>query len=241
MNLKKINETMEKLKSDLVGKLDEKMISYYIFGSIIVDRDFHPGVSDINTLIILSDISKPEDIIKISEVYNNYKKLPFAIPLIFKKSEIERALDVFPIEFIEMKERNILLYGEDLLKKITVTNDNVRRQCEMEIRAKVLGLRKMLFGEKELIKHQEYLFKSLTSTIVLLKQILRIKNIDIPNSRDEILEELEKISNKNLSGIKNLYVMRAKGEKITKNIIEKLIVSYIEDLEFMGRMIDEIS
>ncbi|MCX7991450.1 MAG: hypothetical protein N2999_05390 [Proteobacteria bacterium] len=241
MNIKKINETMEQLTNNLVAKLGEDLISFYLFGSVIVDKDFHPGVSDINTLIVLSDKSEPVVIIEISNAYKDYKKLPFAIPLIFKKSEIEQALDVFPIEFIEMKERNVLLYGEDILKDVKVTNDNIRKQCEMEIRAKVLGLRKMFFAENELIKHQEYLFKSLTSTIVLLKQILRIKKVNIPETRDEILDELEKLYQKDLSGIKNLYTMRSKSVKITKNIIEKLIENYIKDLEFMGKMINEIN
>lgn len=239
--LKKIQEKIEKLKNDLSSSLSESLVSLYLFGSVMVDKDFHPGISDINTLIILSDDSKADDIVKISNVYHSYKNLPLAIPLIFKKSEIFTALDVFPIEFIEMKEKNILLWGEDLLKNISISNENIRRQCEMEIRAKILGLRKMLFGERELIKHQDYLLKSLTSTIVLLKQILRIKKTKIPETRDEIVQELENLYKKELSGIKNLYIMRTKGEKITKNIIEKLIENYLNDLEFVGKVIDEIA
>ncbi len=241
MNIKKLNETMEKLKDDLVARIGNDLISFHLFGSVMVDKDFHPGVSDINTLIVISDNSKPDIIVSISEVYHNYRKLPFAIPLIFKKIEIERALDVFPIEFLEIKEKNILLYGEDLLKNITIDHEDIRRQCEMEIRAKILGLRKMLFAEKELIKHQEYLFKSLTSSIVLLKQFLRIKNIPLPESREEILEVFENTYKRELVGIKNLYIMRTRSEKITKNIIEKLIKNYISDLEFMGKIIDEIN
>lgn len=241
MNLNKIKETIDKLSADLKSNLEQDILSFYLFGSIMVDKDFHPGVSDINTFIILRDDSKPDIIVKISNVYQKYKKLPFAIPLMFKRSEIANALDVFPIEFIEMKEKNVFLFGEDILKDIQISKENIRRQCEMEVRAKVLGLRKMLYAERELIKNQEFLFKSLTSTIVLLKQILRIKGLNIPETREEIIGSLESIYNREFSGIKNLYTMRTRSEKITKNIIEKLIEDYIENLEFFEKIIDEIS
>ncbi len=241
MNLSKIQETIDKLTADLRSELGENILSFHIFGSVMVDRDFHPGVSDINTFLIISDTAKPDLIVKISQIYSRYKKLPFAIPLIFKKSELQSALDVFPVEFIEMRDRNRIIFGEDLLKDIEISKENLRRQCEMEIRAKVLGLRKMLFAEKEILKHQDYLFKSLTSTIVLLKQIFRIKDLSIPETRDEIIDGLENIYSRSFGGIKNLYTMRAKTEKITKNIIEKLMEDYIENLEFFIKEFDEIS
>lgn len=233
--LNKINELSEMLENGLA----ERLVSFYLFGSIMISEDFHPGVSDINTFVILSNLSTIDDIVKTKEIYKKFKTLPLSIPLMLKENEILNATDVFPIEFIEIREKNRLLRGKDVLLNIEISYENIRRQCEMEIRAKIIGLRKMLFGEDELVKHQEILYKSLASTVVLLKQLLRLKDVTIPETRTDIINMLENVFKKKLSGIKNLYQLRIKNEKLNKTALDKLLKSYLEELEFFSEIIND--
>lgn len=63
------------------------------------------------------------------------------IPMVLTKEEIKNAVDVFPVEFLNIKRHNKILYGEDILKDIVVSKDDLRRQLEFEFRSKLIHLR----------------------------------------------------------------------------------------------------
>lgn len=239
MKLKRFKEVIDDFSTKLTGEIGSEVKSFYLFGSIMIQEDFHFGISDINTFIIFKDGCDNKVISKTSEIYRKYSRYPFSIPLMLKESEVLEAKDVFPVEFIEIKERNILLYGDDFLKEMEFSLGDIRKQCESEIRAKIIGLRKMLFSKDEIVKNQEILYKSLTSSIILLKQILRLKGLPVPQNRSEIINELELFFNQSFIGVKNLYEMRLKEVRITKNIIERLLLDYINDLEFFSKVLNE--
>ncbi len=239
MKLKKFKEIIDDFSSRLTAEAGDEIKSLYLFGSIMIQEDFHFGLSDINTFIIFKDEVDNRVVSKVSLIYKKYSKYPFSIPLMLKEKEVFEAKDVFPVEFLEIKERNMLLYGYDLLNQLEFSLSDIRRQCETEIRAKIIGLRKMLFSKEELVRNQEILYKSLTSTIVLLKQVLRLKGVTVPAARQEELEGLENLFNQSFDGIKNLYRMRQEDIKITKNIMETLILNYIKDLEFFSKVFNE--
>ena len=63
------------------------------------------------------------------------------VPMVFTKDEIKNAVDVFPVEFLNIKKRRTILYGEDILKDIEVSKEKLRHQLEFEFRSKLIHLR----------------------------------------------------------------------------------------------------
>lgn len=238
MELEKVIDNINNISLKLDENLGDKLVAFYLFGSIMISEDFHPGISDINTFIVLKDNANSEDILKIKDLYRGSKKIPLAIPLILKESEIIKSADVFPIEFLEIIEKNRLIRGKDVLLELKISKKDVRVQCESEIRSKIIGLRKMLFGIDEISKNLDIIYKSLTSTIILLKQLLRLKDIEIPSTRMGIIEAIEKNFGRKLTGIKNLYLCREKKEKLNRPTIQRLLTNYLEELEFFSEIID---
>ncbi len=239
MDINKFLSTIDNISSSLDEQLGGNLVSFYLFGSIMILEDFHPGISDINTFIVLSDDSSCDEIEKIREIYKKVRHVPLAIPLILKENEVKESVDVFPIEFLEMIEKNRLVRGKDVLFALNISKEHIRRQCESELRAKIIGLRKMLFGIDDVSKNLHILYKSLTSTLILLKQVLRLKDIAVPETRTAIIDELERVFNRKLTGIKNLYMFREKSEKISKPNIERLLKNYIEELEFFSEIVND--
>jgi len=239
MDINKFLTTIDKISSNLDEQLGNKLVAFYLFGSVMILEDFHPGISDINTFIVLSNDSGCDEIEKIREIYNKVKHIPLAIPLILKESEIKESAVVFPIEFLEISEKNRLVRGKDVLFSLNISKEHIRRQCESELRAKIIGLRKMLFGIDDISKNLQVLYKSLTSTLILLKQVLRLKDITVPETRTAIIDELERVFSRKLTGMKSLYMFREKLEKISKPNIERLLKNYIEELEFFSEIIND--
>ena len=63
------------------------------------------------------------------------------IPFFLTKEEIIDGIDVFPIEFLNIRQHHKILYGEDFLKDIEISKKDLRHQLEFEFRSKLIHLR----------------------------------------------------------------------------------------------------
>jgi len=100
-----IQTIIEPFLLDVLTNYKENIISIYIIGSAVT-KDFHPKYSDINTLIVVKENKIPFfDFIAI--LGKRYGKKRIRAPLIMTRDYINRSLEVFPLEFLEM---NKLIY-----------------------------------------------------------------------------------------------------------------------------------
>jgi hypothetical protein len=58
-------------------------------------------------------------------------------PLFLTRSDLSSSLDSYPIEFLNMKNRYRLVYGEDVLQKLSFNPLAVRLQIERELKGKL--------------------------------------------------------------------------------------------------------
>lgn len=65
----------------------------------------------------------------------------YAAPLVMTADYIRRSLDVFPLELLEIQQKNVPLFGEVPLADATFDAKNVRLQCERDLKAVLIGLR----------------------------------------------------------------------------------------------------
>ncbi|HXF43801.1 MAG TPA: nucleotidyltransferase domain-containing protein [Pyrinomonadaceae bacterium] len=135
-----MNPELKLFIEDLENTFGSELVSVYLYGSAAAG-DFIPGKSDYNLLVILKNLDAPE-LIKSRPAIREWIRLGGSTPVFFTENEIIDAADVFPIEFHEMQKANKLLSGSDILKQVIVSNDNLRHQCEFELRSKLLRLRR---------------------------------------------------------------------------------------------------
>ena len=73
-------------------------------------------------------------------------KARIAAPLIMTPEYIEESLDTFPLEFLEIAQRHICVFGEDHFRELPLQADHVRHQCERELKTIQLGMRQALLA-----------------------------------------------------------------------------------------------
>lgn len=81
-----------------------------------------------------------------SEILKPLQKIMTKFPkstqwTIFTEDECKNALDVFPIEFLNMRSTGTLLEGSDFLKNLTIDDQNIRHEAEFIIRSTLLKCR----------------------------------------------------------------------------------------------------
>src|SRR5947207_7432756 len=107
----------EKLLSEFVEKMrtaaGENLISLVLYGSA-AEGEFHPEYSDLNLLCVVRDTSFAA-LAKIADVVDWWRRKKHRPPLVLTAQELRDSADVFSIEFIDMKQRYRVLYGDDVL------------------------------------------------------------------------------------------------------------------------------
>ncbi|MGB2606562.1 MAG: nucleotidyltransferase domain-containing protein, partial [Candidatus Sulfotelmatobacter sp.] len=133
----------EKQISDFVGRLraaaGANLESVILFGSAAAG-DFHPEFSNVNLFCVIRDSSFAalQTLAPAVKWWDSQKQPP---PLFMTRDEIERSADVFTIELLDMREHHRVLFGEDVVKSLSIPANLHRVQVEYELREKLALLR----------------------------------------------------------------------------------------------------
>ena len=162
-----LTEFVQKLRQEA----GENLASVVLYGSA-AEGEFHPEYSDLNLLCVLRDTSFSA-LAKIVEAVEWWRRKKHHPPLVVTVQELKDSADVFSIEFIDMKQRYRVLYGEDVLRDLQVPMQLHRRQLEYELREKLFLLRQhILLAGKNERQLWEVMLQSLSSFTTLFRHVL---------------------------------------------------------------------
>lgn len=171
----KIKKTIDNFLQQLKIRLGSNLTSLALYGSL-AGGEYVSRKSDINLLVILGKA----DLASLKSISRIKRKAQFKTiePYAFSRDYLESSTDVFPIEFLDLKSQNILLFGEDVLCCLKIDLANLRHQCEWELKSKIVRLQKFYIdsGGKEKSLGQ-FLGNNFSSFISVFKGILRLKDI----------------------------------------------------------------
>jgi predicted nucleotidyltransferase len=134
-----VSQQIRPFIDEIMNKYHENIHSIHIVGSAVTE-DFNEKTSDINSVFVLKKMDL-KFIELLAPLGKRYKKKGIAAPLIMTPEYINNSLDVFPIEFLDFRHIHKTVYGEDILNDIDIKMDDLRHQCEREVKSKLIGLR----------------------------------------------------------------------------------------------------
>jgi predicted nucleotidyltransferase len=202
---KVIGEFIERLRAPLAANL----VSVILYGSA-AEGEFHPEYSDLNLLCVLRDASFPA-LARMVDVVQWWRGKKHHPPLVLTRQELTASADVFSIEFVDMKQRYRVLFGEDVLRDLNVPMQMHRAQLEYELREKMFLLRQHILlagnNEKQL---WEVMLNSLSSFTTLFRHVLLELGEQTRKHSREAVEELASRLNFDASPFVQLIDVRAK-------------------------------
>jgi len=231
VNLEKLNSHVKKVlvpfSQAMIALHGDNLKSISLYGSA-VGEDFIPKKSNVNLLLVMERIDPPDLKMSLKLIKQGRKK--GIIPLLFTIEHIKSSTDTFPVEFLEMKENYVLIYGKDILDELEVNSRNVRHQCEQQLKGGLIRLYQVYLeiGMREK-RIRALLINSLTSFIPIFRSLLRLKRKALPVKKRDIISDLEREFTVN-GGI-FLKVLEMKEGKKVKDNLEKLFGDYLEEVE----------
>lgn len=183
---KKYTDIVAGFTSGLKDIYAESLNSVIIYGSA-ASGEFAHKHSNINVLIILNDTDL-KNISKSCKLISS-RKYRLIDPLFLTEDYIKRSLDVFPIEFLDMKDNYQVIFGKDVLKDLNIGIKNLRFQCEQELKARIINLKKSYLKIRRKADLENLLLKTFTSFIHLLRNLIRLNGKTPAYPKEDVIKE----------------------------------------------------
>ena len=220
----------------IVGEDIEAIILY---GSL-ARGDFLQGRSNINILMVFLDLTL--DILnRFRKLNQRWAKERILTPLMFRRDELNQLVDVFPLEFLDIQEKNIVLFGQDPFSELLREDRNIFYECKREIRGNILRIRQQ-FVEAEGQPEGIYALLpiSLTSLIPCLRGLYRLLRESAHGTPDSVLDRLSSILQIDDHAFREVWLMKRGQSSPGKHEAPKLFERYLHALTKLAERIDEL-
>ena len=180
---------LDRFVAEVRGLFADDLLAVVLYGSGATGEHI-PGRSDLNLLILLRAVTAAH-LRRAHGHVARWHKAGIVAPLFLDPHYIETSSDVFPLEFLDMQAHHRVLYGsDDALRALRVDPANLRRQCEQEMRGKLLRLRQVyLETAGDARRVTALMTESVSSFLVILRATLRLAGRPVPSGREAVLAE----------------------------------------------------
>lgn len=234
-----VQDALNGLVKDLVATHGDNLASVVLYGSAAAG-DHIELRSDYNLLIALKRIT-PEDLRLAQPAMREWQRLGHPLPVYFTTEELSDAADVFPIEFHQMANARVVLYGQDPFEFIKFTDANLRHQTEYELRSKVIQLRRMYIPASVSVeKLCDLMSDSLASFAALFRAVLILYGDEAPVAKPDVVRVLVRRFNLNGQPFEKIFAFRASDYlPPSEKEANEIFASYMEQLQHVVELVDE--
>ncbi|MBL7054672.1 hypothetical protein ISS05_02855 [Candidatus Woesearchaeota archaeon] len=220
----------EQLIKEMKEEIGDNLVSVVKFGS-----EGEPN----NLLLVLNRLDF--DVLNdIKPVVIKHRKKGFVVPLLFTKEELFDGADVFPLEFLDIKQPHKTVYGEEIIDKIKLNKKHVRRQLEFEFRSKLIHLRENYIWIKHDKELKDLLISAVPTLMPLFYGLLFLKGIKAPTNLDGLFRLVAKNYKVNLDILKRIKKIKEEKLKTKKEELREYVKELIGVLADLGEIVDEM-
>jgi predicted nucleotidyltransferase len=213
--------------------------SVILFGSA-ASEDFHPEFSDVNLFCVVRDssFSALQAVASAVKWWDRQKQPP---PLFMTRHEVERSIDVFSIELIDMQKHHRVLFGEDVIQGLRIPANLHRMQVEYELREKLALLRQhLLLASGNDSRMWELLTRSVSSFVTLFRHALMVLDQAAPHLKREAVHALSQQIKVDPSGVLDVLDVRERKVNRKKLDVKDVFSRYLAAVEQVTTAVDRM-
>jgi hypothetical protein len=218
--------------------LGNEFLGAFLTGSVLTTA-FDPKHSAVNLLVVARHL-EPETLDRLSTAVPRPKKKALQFePMFVTRTQIEKSVDVFPIEWLDIQERHVRLEGENVFESLDVPRTHLRLQCEHQLRGKNIQLRQTYVMAKHRPGALETELNDVASTFAtLFRTLLRLQGETPPVDNGHVIERVADVFELDARGLLVAHLVRYSGEGAYKG--EELVTMYRRFLVEVDRLVQTI-
>jgi predicted nucleotidyltransferase len=235
-----IKEALNGLVEDLKATHGDNLASIVLYGSAAAGDSIELR-SDYNLLIALNRIT-PEDLRLAQPPMREWQRLGHPLPVYFTVEELSDAADVFPIEFHQMANARVVLYGKDPFELVQLSDQNLRHQTEYELRSKLIQLRRLYIPASTSIeKLSDLMSESLSSFAALFRAVLLLHGKEAPISKPDCVRATVHLLNLDPVPFERIFDFRS-GQALpgSEQEANEIFGAYLQEIEKVTEAVDEL-
>ena len=232
-------ERFKPFQDEILKSHKDNIHSITITGSSLTD-DFDQEKSDVNSVLVLNkmDLGFLEVLASLGK---RYGKKGISAPLIMTPEYIMHSLDVFPVEFLNIKLLHETLFGEDLFQNLEIDRKDLRLQCERELKVRLIGLRQGYIASMGDAKILSDLFvNTISGYIPLFRGMIFILGKEPPLKNEDVLQVLENASGIETRVFKTVLKQKRQKTKMAISHLNVIFKDYYAAVEKLGDITDGI-
>lgn len=211
--------------------------SLYLVGGVLTE-DYQEGVSKIDSVIVLQKMDLAFlDIL--APLGQNYGKKGIAAPLIMDPAYLHSSVDVFPLEFFNFKLLHHALYGEDLLAGLEIDRQELRYQCERELKGKLIWLHRIYvssMGDRKVLAAD--IVRHFAGYLPLFRGILYLLGETPATGLKRALEQLDEMTGMETAVFEEIYAIQKNLTQPSKEEISQLFEKFYRTTERLAEVVD---
>lgn len=223
----------------ILKELGDNVLSIIVYGSA-AGVNYKPGISNINMAVIVRELDFSVLRQGVSLVRGGHKR-KIATPLFLTKGYITSSLDVFPVEFTEIKEQHRVIFGEDIFKDLVIPVEDLRLLCEQQIKGKLLHLRQAYLdigSNPSVLK--KLLSAALSDLIPVFRQLIVLKGQKPADQKEQMFEDLSRIFSIDQGSFLVILQDKNKKTKISSHQVEAYFQNFLDQLERLSSHMDTL-
>ena len=219
--------------------LGTEFLAAYLTGSVL-SQGFDAKHSKVNVLVVARSL-EGDTLERLRAAIPVTRNSPHFDPLFLTRTQIERSLDSFAIEWVEILERHLRLEGEDALSGLDVAQTDLRLQCERELRAKHILLRQAYLASAGRPAVLTDVLKSTASSFAtLFRTLLRLQGETPPGSHGLVLERVAVLYKLDAGGLLAAHLVRYSGKRYSSDEIAAIYRKFLGELDRLVIAIDQL-
>jgi hypothetical protein len=228
---------------DLIDQLKategENLLSVVVYGSALTAPEL-AAKGDFQWLVLTRRLNA-EDLRRIRPVIRGLVGAGYAMPVFFTAAEFRDSLDVFPIEFRQMKRACEVLYGHNPLAEVEASPANLRLQIEYELRGKLLRLRSLYLPASGTTENLlQLMTESVVSFVRVMRSMLDLLGETPPVERLAAARRVGERLKVDVSPITRLLELRAEPRSLLEVETQDLFAAYIDSLSGLIDAVDKL-
>jgi predicted nucleotidyltransferase len=214
------------------------LVSIALYGSAAGD-DFVPGRSDLNVAIVVQRLTFAH-LKALHRHLRRWHALGVATPLLLDRRFLERARDVFPMEFHDIKAQHRVLYGEEVFATLPIDGRHLRYQAEHEARGKLLRLR-ALYAEVGARRNrlEGLMLSSVKTFLLIMRNFTRLRTGEGATRYLQALDQFEEHFAVTFPTMRHLIRVKLGLDRWADGI-DATFSAYLEEVERVVDLIDRI-
>lgn len=234
-----VREPIQFFAQRLIETVGDNLESFSIVGSALT-QDFDQNRSDINSVLVLQ--RRSHKLLKaLAEMGRSMGRKRLQAPILVTQEYIQRSLDVFGVEFLDFQLNHKTLIGPDPFTDLVFHKENLRLQCERELKSALIQLRQGYI--RAMGKHtyiEPMLVECVKKIVVLMRTMLWLTDVQRPKEFKPTLDKASEQFQIPVEGRNAIWVLREKAGLPAVEMMDPVFELVYQVIDQLSRIVDQM-